>query len=174
MSSANKRISVTPAAQAQFEEAPIKPEWVLDGQPKARVAQLSASADRLGSTFYWDCTEGKFNWRFNSDETVTILEGSVIVTADGQPRRLSPGDTAYFPAGSTSVWHVERYVRKVAFIREANPFPFNYAVRAWRKLLRLLSGDKPGAVFGQPVSTAPESAGHGAPGHHAGQVRAIG
>ena len=41
----------------------------------ARVKSLSRSGDDTAWTDIWDCTAGTFEWRYEIDETVHILEG---------------------------------------------------------------------------------------------------
>lgn len=114
----------------ELQPAPIEPSWVLAGDPQARCVEHHASADGDSITAVWDCTAGTFRWRFGWDETVVILEGEVHVTAqDGTERRLVAGDMAYFRAGSEADWHVENYVRKVAFLRRPMPALVSMAIR---------------------------------------------
>jgi uncharacterized protein len=49
---------------------PIEPSWVLEGKPEATWCILSQSGDGLATTMVWHCTEGKFNWFYDFDETV--------------------------------------------------------------------------------------------------------
>lgn len=136
-----------------LQPCPINPEWIIEGAPLARNAMLSRSADGGACTLIWDCTAGLFNWRYDIDETVYVLEGSVVVRDDrGVEHRLEPGSTAFFPAGSHAVWRVDSYVRKVAFCRNPVPAPVMFAMRAARALARRMglgekSGDAP-AMFG--------------------------
>jgi hypothetical protein len=44
---------------------------------------LSTSADGTASTIIWSCTEGRFNWYYDFDETIMILEGSIVLESDG-------------------------------------------------------------------------------------------
>jgi uncharacterized cupin superfamily protein len=139
---------LTPAVQIEIsnrpetmESAPVPPDWVIEGQPEARVGKISNSEDTFTSTFIWSCTAGRFNWYFASDETVHIIEGEVIVTDDhGEQRRLGPGAVALFRAGSHSVWHVPHFVKKIAFIYEAPPVAVSLSLRALRKILTLMRG----------------------------------
>ena len=106
------------ADHAPLQPAPINADWIIEGEPVARNALLSRSEDGDAFTVIWDCTSGLFDWRYSIDETVYILEGSVIVEDEaGGIRRLEAGATAFFPAGSRAKWRVESYVRKVAFCR---------------------------------------------------------
>lgn len=106
----------------ELKPAPINPDWILEGDPQARVANHSQSADEASSTAVWDCTAGTFRWYFGWDETVVIQEGEVHVTAeDGTERLLRIGDIAYFKGGTWATWRIETYVRKIAFLRK--PFP---------------------------------------------------
>lgn len=128
---------------------PINAAWVLEGQPQARIELLSSSADGTASTYFWDCTAGRFNWFYGFDETFHILEGAVTLKDPaGKSRRVVAGDTVFFPTGSSAEWTVDNYVRKLAFCR--TPMP-NYltAARQWarrcKRAIRGGSGPESGA-----------------------------
>lgn len=105
-----------------MEPRPINPGWVIDGNPVARAAVHSNTADKCASTAVWDCTAGQFRWFFGWDEIVVILEGEVHVTAaDGSSRTLKKGDLAYFKGGTWATWRIDSYVKKIAVTRK--PFP---------------------------------------------------
>ena len=119
--------------KAELRPSPIDPAWIREGNPVARSAVLSRSADTTACTILWDCTAGQFEWRYSFDETVHIVEGSVIVSSQNSPpRRLEPGDVAFFPVGTIAHWQVETYVRKVAFCRHVLPKPALPVIRAMR------------------------------------------
>lgn len=125
-----------PAHAMDMQPAPINPDWIIAGEPIARMADHSKSADRAAYTALWDCTAGTFRWFFAWDETVHILEGDVHVTAeDGSVHVLHAGDVAYFKAGTWATWRVDTYVRKVAFLRRPFPAPIAFAYRLKNKLL---------------------------------------
>lgn len=125
-------------AHDDLTSAPIPSDWVLEGKPEARVKHLAKADDDGLAAALWDCTAGKFNWFFVGDEFVHILEGEVTVSnEDGSNKRvLRPGDVAYFPAGMHSIWHVEKYVKKIALFRDNH---VGVVFRARRKLGQLLS-----------------------------------
>lgn len=124
------------SALMELTSAPIKPAWILEGTPAARNRVIAPSTDRFGWTMLWDCTAGKFNWHYSLDETVHIIDGSVTVTdSDGTVMVLKPGDIAFFPKGSVAHWHVENYVRKVAYCQKPVPLILALPVRVLRKLL---------------------------------------
>ncbi|HHY48775.1 MAG TPA: DUF861 domain-containing protein [Alphaproteobacteria bacterium] len=105
--------------EVALADAPINPDWIVSGTPRARAGLHSPSIDGRASTHIWDCTEGSFWWTFGDDETVVILEGQVRVTTEqGETRLLGQGDIAYFAGGTRALWEVDRYVRKIAFCRE--------------------------------------------------------
>jgi len=119
--------------------SPINPGWILEGNPIARNQLISSSADGTASTLIWDCTAGRFNWIYGVDETIYVIEGGVVVKdSAGTARRLSAGDTIFFPAGSRAEWHVENYIRKIAFCRSPLSRPLLLAKRGVRFLKRLL------------------------------------
>jgi uncharacterized protein len=134
----DKSIKYT-VGRVELAPGPINPAWVLEGNPVSCNKLLSYSADGSASTMMWDCTAGRFNWHYDVDETLYIIEGSVIIKdATGEARRLSAGDVVFFPAGSSAEWHVETYIRKVAFCRTPLPGPVAFAKRGFRFLKRRL------------------------------------
>lgn len=115
----------------ELKSAPIQPDWIRGGNPVARNAELSRSDDRTACTLIWDCTPGQFEWRYDIDETIHILEGSVVLDDGVTPsRRLGPGDVVFFPAGAVVHWTVETHVRKLAFFRRQLPKPLALLSRA--------------------------------------------
>jgi len=145
----------TTSDRNDWRAAPIDPDWILEGRPVARFVPLARGRDDLGSTSLWDCTAGRFRWWFRWDETVHVLDGAVTVTLpDGTVHRLTAGSVAFFPAGSTAVWQVEGYVRKLAVCRRAWPGPLSRAVALARRArdtiraLRATVGTLPGQVAG--------------------------
>ncbi|HEY8161070.1 MAG TPA: cupin domain-containing protein [Methylocystis sp.] len=135
----NNKIVFHDGKNVEMTPCPVNPAWVIDGMPVARNFVLSRSLDNSSTTLLWDCTKGVFNWYYDIDETVYVLEGSVVVTDDnGVEHHLGPGDHALFRAGSHAVWRVEKYVRKVAFCRNPVPAPVMFAVRVVKKLARMM------------------------------------
>jgi uncharacterized cupin superfamily protein len=109
---------VARSGQVDYKPGSINPDWIVSGDPQARSAALVASPDGHATANFWDCTAGKFHWHYVWDETVLILGGEVRITdSDGNSSVLRAGDVAYFAAGSSYFWEVERYVRKMAFHR---------------------------------------------------------
>ena len=129
-------------SQVDLGPAPIRSDWILEGSPVTRNKLLSGSTDGTSNTYIWDCTTGRFNWFYDIDETVYVLEGSVKVRDHhGITRTLVPGDTAYFPAGSSAEWTVDTYIRKMAFIQVPMPRPLRFAKRVLRSLKRMVRGN---------------------------------
>ena len=123
--------------QVSLNPSPIYRDWILEGDPVARNTVLSSSADGTSSTLIWDCTAGRFNWIYDIDETIYVIEGSVVIKdPSGTSCRLSVGDTIFFPAGARAEWHVENYIRKIAFCRTPLPRSVVFAKRAYRFLKR--------------------------------------
>ena len=118
---------------------PIEPSWVIEGNPVAQWCVLSKSADGLASTMVWECSEGKFNWHYDFDETILILEGSIVLENDAmRPTRYNAGDVIFFKHGAHARWHVEGRVRKLAFCRTTQPMLLGFALRVFNKLKRTL------------------------------------
>lgn len=125
----------------ELKSAPIKRDWILEGTPTARNAELSRSHDRTACTLIWDCTPGKFVWHYDTDETIHILEGSIVLHDGVSPsRRLGPGDVVFFPAGAVVNWTVETHVRKLAFFRRQLPKPLALLARVASRAKAWLRG----------------------------------
>lgn len=117
---------------------PIEPSWIIEGKPEATGCELSRSTDGLATTIVWHCTEGKFNWYYDFDETILILEGSIVLENDTmRPTRYGPGDIVFFRDGAHARWHVEGHVKKLAFCRKTQPLLLGFAARAINKLKRI-------------------------------------
>lgn len=138
------------ATPANWTLSPINPTWVLEGQPVARIELLSSSEDATASTYFWDCTRGRFNWFYSFDETLYILEGGMTLKeASGRIYEVKAGDTVFFPKGSHAEWTVQEYVRKVAYCRVPLPALLASLRGAVQKTRRALKGEKaPAGVFG--------------------------
>jgi uncharacterized cupin superfamily protein len=118
---------------------PIDPSWIIEGNPEAQCCVLSKSADGLASTMVWQCSEGKFDWYYDFDETILILEGSIVLENDTMnPARYSAGDVIFFKDGAHARWHVEGHVRKLAFCRTTQPMLLGFALRVFKKLKRIM------------------------------------
>lgn len=128
----------TEIAKLSLNPCPINPAWILEGGPVARNAVLSYSVDGSASTLVWDCTAGRFNWFYDVDETIYVIEGGMTIKDSGGTRRLIAGDTIFFPKGAVAEWTVDNYIRKVAFVRTPLPYPLAFAKRAIRFLKRRL------------------------------------
>lgn len=133
---ATKAFVAGAAEDMVLKPAPIDPSWILSGAPVARLAEHSRGRDDAAVTAVWDCTAGEFRWQFGWDETVMITDGEVHVTAeDGTERTLRAGDVAYFAGGTSAVWRIDSYVKKVAFCRKPFPRTLTMAYRL-RNLLK--------------------------------------
>ena len=86
-----------------------------------------------------------------------MIDGGVTVTgADGVSHMLAPGDVALFRQGMIVHWHVERYVRKIAYCHHQLPEAVALPIRAWRRVK---------ALFVQPAITVQKA--QDPPGNHA-------
>ena len=135
-------IVIADPASVALKPAPIVPGWIIEGDPQAQAKELARSDDGTSVVVAWSCTAGRFHWHYSVDETVHVISGEVFITNDdGHERRLGPGDMAFFPAGSSSLWRVPCSVRKLAVCRHSLPQPLGFALRAWKKLLAAMNGE---------------------------------
>lgn len=122
-----------------LQPSPINSDWIISGDPTVKAAVISTSADGQSFTAIWECTAGKFHWHYAFDETLHFLEGSVTLDDGNGPRTVGAGDVVYFPKGSSAVWHVERYVRKLAVCRKVLPAPIGTTM-GWLRALKAALG----------------------------------
>jgi uncharacterized protein len=119
--------------------SPIEPSWIIEGNPVAQSSLLSKSSDEQAWTVVWQCSGGKFHWYYDLDETILILEGSIILENDVMPpTRYGPGDVIFFRENAHAKWHVEGHVRKLAFCRKTQPVLLTFALRGLSKIKRTL------------------------------------
>ncbi|MGY8662877.1 cupin domain-containing protein [Bradyrhizobium sp. UFLA05-109] len=128
----------TGRSNVDLKLSPIEPSWIIESNPEARSTVLSTSACGTAKTMIWSCTEGKFDWYYDLDETIMILEGSVVLETEGMPpKRYGVGDVIFFRKGAHAKWHVEGYVKKIAFLRYTTPIGFGFAIRAVNRFKRM-------------------------------------
>ncbi|WP_024517774.1 cupin domain-containing protein [Bradyrhizobium sp. Tv2a-2] len=131
---------------------PIAPSWIIEGKPAASACTLSQSADGTATTIVWYCTEGKFNWYYDFDETILILEGSIVLENENLgPTRYGPGAVIFFKDGAHAKWHVEGHVKKLAFCRKTQPVWLGFAIRVIGKIKRMFipaAGQKAARLMG--------------------------
>ena len=119
-------------ADADLVDHPINPDWIIEGDPHARISTWAESPDGTTSHWTWDVTKGVFRWYYEVDETIVVVAGSTMIQVDDEPPvRLEVGDAAYFPAGHWVTWHVEEYARKHAVVRVPVPRSMQYAVNGF-------------------------------------------
>lgn len=127
-------------ARSQLQPAPLRPSWILEGSPEARALPLCVSADGNFSVGLWDCTGGRFEFHYRSDELIQIIEGEVTVLTRGILLHLKPGDMAYFPKGSSAHWTVHGYVKKLAIFRSEQLGILERIVKKLRRMALAMLG----------------------------------
>lgn len=114
MSSRDPVLAPSIVTTDDLQPAPIDPSWIIDGDPKPRARRLALDENRTVSAILWDCTTGRFNWHYGSDEIVEILDGEVELTfPSGRVETARKGDMVYFPGGQIVQFNVPTYLRKV-------------------------------------------------------------
>jgi len=125
------------AETCELSPEPIDERWILSGQPVARSKVVARTKDWSTRLMVWDCTAGSFRWYYGQDEVIVIISGALILLReDGTEQRFCAGDYIFFPKGSAANWRVDKYVRKVALLKEPLWRPVGLAVKACNKALR--------------------------------------
>lgn len=128
------------------ELEPIAADWVLSGAPQSRSKNMVRSHDWSSHIVVWECTAGRFQWHYSTDEVILVVSGEAfMINEKGEERRFGPGDVGFFPAGSSCSWRVPDGIRKVAVLREPMWRPLGFCLKVWNKLLRMsgLTGKAP-------------------------------
>lgn len=135
-------IVISTLADVDLEPMPIEPSWIRSGNPEARWKVLTKSQDKMATKLVWQCTPGVFEWHYDDDETIYVIEGEAFLTSsDGKERQFGAGDMVFFPAGSSCTWRITKTVRKFAILRRDLPSPVSLAIRAAGRLARIFKGD---------------------------------
>lgn len=75
------------------------------------VELAGAGANKSG---IWECEPGRFERQLANAEVMHILTGACTFTpTGGEALQIKAGDTLFFPAHTTGVWHVQETLRKV-------------------------------------------------------------
>ena len=107
----SRRVTVVPRP-ADLPEIRLPAHEIREGSAEASCLFTAQSADRKAAAGFWSCDVGTYEFVFDYDEFVYVIEGEMIVEQDGESQRLAEGDTAHFPQGVTTTWRVLRKVTK--------------------------------------------------------------
>lgn len=93
----------------------------LEGDQQEASRTLFESEDGSMEIGIWECTPGRFSAdRTHSAETCHIITGRVEMRrADGEIRRLGPGDLLVLPRGWKGEWRILETTRKLYIIKTA-------------------------------------------------------
>lgn len=120
----------TAALQRPMAPVPVEPSWIKSGTPNFRLLETARSPDGRVISGVWACDgPTTFEWTFDGDETVHLLEGRVDVEYQGRRFTLLPGQEAVFHTGTRAVWHVPSHVKKAYTLHKPGRL-----VQAWRWL----------------------------------------
>ena len=109
-------------ATATLAPAPIPLSWVVEGHPKTEAAEIAHTDDGSTKVYVWQTSAARFNWFYESDEIVSVIDGEVFIDDHVHgTRRLGPGDVAFFPAGASTTWRVPDHLRKIATLKRPAP-----------------------------------------------------
>lgn len=118
----------------------IPPDWLLGGSPEVRSKILGRSSDKLAYAILWECGAVSYRWHYGRDEAYIVLSGEGFMTDEnGVEHHFGPGDVAFFPAGTKSVWRHPDHFRKVAVLKYSLWRPLALGIKPWSKLSQLLS-----------------------------------
>ncbi|MFZ6721022.1 cupin domain-containing protein [Undibacterium sp. Ji49W] len=115
---------VAPASSAAVS-MPVKafevdPTWIKEGTPNFRATEFFKSHDGKTSSGIFECDgPSTFEWHYQLDETIYVLDGGVDIEYQGKRFSLKPGETAFFRAGTTALWHVPKGIRKTWTLHDA-------------------------------------------------------
>jgi uncharacterized protein len=114
--SETKTVTKTRIDATTWEPYPLPKETIREGDPAGQVHWLRVSG--AGEPPYyagiWTAQPSVFDYAFEMNETLHVLDGHVVVAVEGGPTiDLRPGDVVSFPKGSKTRWHVKAPFKKV-------------------------------------------------------------
>jgi uncharacterized cupin superfamily protein len=117
--------------QLAMQPLTVSPDWIKSGTPVFKICEYGASPDKRSASGTWSC-EGPatFEWHYDADDSIMVLEGRAEIDYLGQHFVLEAGDSATFYAGTQALWNVQKYVHKTYMLHQPN-----YQVRWSRRLL---------------------------------------
>ncbi|MFZ6845113.1 cupin domain-containing protein [Undibacterium sp. RuTC16W] len=104
-------LHVAPASSSTVS-LPVQPfevdaSWVKSGRPNFKAVEFSKAADGSSSSGIFEADGvSTFEWHYQLDESIYVLSGGVDIDYLGKRFTLKAGDTAFFRAGTTALWHV--------------------------------------------------------------------
>jgi len=118
----------------------IPAEWLLSGDPQTRSRLLGKTEDRLAYAMVWECGTVSYRWNYSRDEAYIVLSGEGFMTDEkGVEHRYGPGDVAFFPAGTKSVWRHPDHFRKVAVLKDPVSRPLAGFLKIWNKFVEQIT-----------------------------------
>jgi uncharacterized cupin superfamily protein len=88
--------------------------------PEATAAPMATAGKKLWTgegileVGLWKCAPGPSRWVFETNESITMLEGRMTVTEDdGTVYDIAAGDSAVFAKGWSGTWDIHETVLKV-------------------------------------------------------------
>jgi uncharacterized protein len=91
-----------------YEAIPIDPAEIISGEPEARAAELWKDPASGAVTGLFSCTRGCFNYRFEVEESMAILQGVLVLWSEaGETVELTAGDSVVIPAKTTVAFDVK-------------------------------------------------------------------
>jgi uncharacterized cupin superfamily protein len=112
-------------ATIELEPWPLKPDQIVEGEPRALGRILDTGLDDKTARGVWEHTTG-VSTDTESDEIFVVVSGRATVEVDDGPTlELGPGDIGVLRAGDRTTWRVHEDLRKVF---QVNRQPSSYCL----------------------------------------------
>jgi uncharacterized cupin superfamily protein len=86
---------------------------VIAGKPIMKTWVMHTSEDGSMMSGYWEATPGTYHATYTEYEFVHLIEGKIVITADGQsPVTVAAGDAFVVEPNFTGTWEIVETVRK--------------------------------------------------------------
>ena len=102
----------TASLPADLPKITLPQHEILEGTPDARGLFTAESEDGGASAGFWACDVGRYEFVFDYDEFIYLIDGEMTVRLGDKTWPMRAGDTAHFPQGVTVIWEVTRRVTK--------------------------------------------------------------
>lgn len=115
MSDLARYLTQTNVAATEWDPYPLPAESIRAGDPAARVhwCRVSGPGEPAYYAGLWTAQPSTFDYTFELNEALVVLEGHFIVTVEGHaPVHFRAGDVATFRRGARTRWEVVAPMKK--------------------------------------------------------------
>jgi uncharacterized cupin superfamily protein len=111
----NNHIINPKVIQLDLKKYDLETKNIKSGEPKIMTNTFSDAFNYRSRYGVFESGPSVWNWHFNTNETIYILSGQVLIDYQGERLVLNPGDVTHFKIGTDAVFNVPVGFKKMWF-----------------------------------------------------------